>query len=157
MFIEISDLFIHLHRLGLLIVYFAVWIVVPELLPDDKKAQWTEVAGEGLGRFTELLFSLLYVGGVFVYTVTLFFISVNLLQLAATFLRFPANLNFMTVILALPITAILQIYSMRTIGKMGFSLSDSSVQEHDRSVHAIRAGMVLFSIGFLLQFIATFR
>jgi hypothetical protein len=156
MFIEISDLLIHLHRLGLLMVYFAVWILVPELLPDDKKARWAEVAGVGLGRFTELLFSLLYVGGVFVYTVTLFFISVNLLQLAAIYLRFLPNLNFMTVILALPITAMLQIYSMRTIGKMGFALSDATGWEHDRSVHAIRAGMVLFSVGFLLQLVATF-
>lgn len=155
MIIEIGDFLIHLNRLGLLIVCFAVWLLVPELLPPDKRAHWITITTSGFGKLVNLFFSLLFVCGVFYYTVILFFASTILLQSIATYFRFPSRLNFMLIIVALPIASILQVYTMRYIGKTGVDSTETLDQDSEKSVSTIRWGTVLFSMGFFLQFLAT--
>jgi uncharacterized membrane protein len=153
MFIELSDFLIHLNRLGLLMVCVAVWMVVPQLLPDDKKEQWRMLTDTVLGKSLDFFFSMLFVCGVFFYTVLLFFLSANLLQSLTNYVGIPSTLNFMVIILALPLTAIIQTYSMRQLMKIGVP---SSAKEHDTGIQSVRLGTLLLSTGFLFQFLATF-
>jgi hypothetical protein len=156
MIIEIADFLIHLNRLGLLIVCFAIWLVVSELLPPDKRAHWITITTSGFGKLVNLFSSLLFVCGVFYYTVILFFASTLLLQSIASYVGLPGRLNFMLIIVALPIASMLQVYTMRYISKTGVTSAETPDQDSEKSVSTIRWGTVLFSMGFFLQFLATF-
>lgn len=155
MIIEIADFLIHLNRLGLLMVCFAVWLVVPELLPPDKRAHWRTITTSGVGKLGTLCMSLLFVGGVFYYTVILFFASTILLQGIASYFNFPSRFNFMVIIVALPLASILQVYTMKYVGKTGLASAETPEQESEKGISTLRWGTVLFSMGFFLQFVAT--
>lgn len=155
MIIETTDFLVHLNRLGLLMVCFAVWLLVPELLPADKRVHWRTITTSGVGKIGNLFLSLLFVGGVFYYTVILFFASAMLLQGIASYFNFPSRLNFMLIIVALPLASILQVYTMKYVGKAGIDSAETPEHSHEKSAHTIRWGTLLFSMGFFLQFVAT--
>lgn len=156
MFIELPDFLLYLNRLGLLMVCLAVWVVVPHLLPEDKQARWRVITDTAFGKLLELFFAMLFVCVVFFYTILLFLLSANLLQSIAIFLAIPGRLNFMVILLALPLAGIIQVFSMRYLRQGGFSFQSVSEQPPERSVHSVRMGTLLLATGFLFQFLATF-
>ncbi len=156
MIIELSDIFIHLNRLGLLIVCLAIWLLVPGLLPPDKRAFWRISWSAGFSQIVQLFMSLLFVGTVFYYTVILFFACIFTFQRIASYVSIPGHLNFMVIIVALPIASVLQVYTMREMSNAGLYSTETPDRDSETSVSTLRGGTVLFSAGVLFQFLATF-
>lgn len=154
MLIELSDFLIHLNRLGLLMVCVAVWLVVPELLPEEKKSHWRAIAESAFGKTLDLVFTLLFVCGVCFYTVLLFLLTTMVLQQGADLINLASSLNFMVILIALPIAGAIQIYTVRRL--MGLAFPTAEQGEMKGRLEAVRLGTLLLSGGFFFQFLATF-